>query len=285
MPEIKITHSTTATAVVDIDGITFLTDPIFTVPGSEFDSTEIFKKIPNFKELTGLESPPPPPHAFMKEGEQNQPAIKLDTLPPIDAVLLSHEDHFDNLDESGRRLLDGRKVFTTMDGARALSPRPGVVGLKPWQAIESVVGGKKFKITGIPCQHVPGGEVTGFVLETDSFGVDEKSGLPNAVYFTGDTVYFDELAEIGNKWHVMVAIFNLGEGSMETPKGKIQITMNGKDAVKLFREIKADVLVPLHFESWSHFAEDKDNMIKTFEQEGIMDKVCLLTPGEPKKVY
>uniref|UniRef100_A0A060SY11 ARAD1A16896p n=1 Tax=Blastobotrys adeninivorans TaxID=409370 RepID=A0A060SY11_BLAAD len=285
MPEITITHSTTATAVVDIDGVSFLTDPIFTVPGTEFDSTEIFEKIPNFKELTGLDSPPPPPHAFMKEGEQHHPAIKLDTLPPIDAILLSHEDHFDNLDEFGRRLLDGRRVFTTMDGAQALSPRPGVVGLKPWQTIESVVGGKKFKITGTPCQHVPGGEVTGFILESDSFGVDEKSGLPNAIYFSGDTVYLDELAEIGNKWHIMVAIFNLGEGSVETPKGKIQITMNGKDAVKLFREIKADVLVPLHFESWSHFAEDKDNMIKAFEEDGIMDKVCMLSPGEPKKVY
>ncbi|KAK6811324.1 hypothetical protein RU639_013160 [Aspergillus parasiticus] len=49
-------------------------------------------------------------------------ALRLEQLPVIDAVLLSHENHLDNMDELGRRLLNDRRVFTTVDGAKNLSP-------------------------------------------------------------------------------------------------------------------------------------------------------------------
>lgn len=50
-------------------------------------------------------------------------------------VLLSHEDHIDNLDFEGRRLLDGRRVITTPDGAKNLAPRPGVATIKSWETL------------------------------------------------------------------------------------------------------------------------------------------------------
>lgn len=209
----------------------------------------------------------------------------LHDLPPIDAVLLSHEDHHDNLDPEGRKLLDGRRVFTTMDGAKNLQPRPAVTGLKPWETVTSTIGGKEFRITGTPCKHFPTGEVTGFLLETDSFGVDEASGKPNAIYFSGDTVYIDELKKIKDRVHVMAAVLNLGNATFEFPIGPIQITMDGKQAVRLVREIGADIMVPMHFEDWEHFTEHGKDLTKIFEEEGIMDKVRWTTPGVPKRVY
>ncbi|KAF9694527.1 hypothetical protein EKO04_007259 [Ascochyta lentis] len=197
--------------------------------------------------MNGIASPP---HLISVEN----PALQLHDLPPIDAILLSHEDHVDNLDPAGRKLLDGRRVFTTPDGAKELAPRPGVVALKPWETVDALIGGVNFRFTGTPCQHIPGGEVTGFVLETNSFGV-HSSGLPNAIWISGDTVYLDELVEIGKKWHIQVAQAHLGNAHAPMPSGIVQITMGGKEAIRLVKEIGADVMVPVHYESWKHFTE------------------------------
>lgn len=255
-----MTHIGTATAILDIDGITFLTDPVFSPAGTEFDVIVTVLKV------------------------SDSPALKIDDLPPIDAVLLSHEDHPDNLDDLGRRLLDGRHVFTTMDGAKKLAPRPGVRGLTPWQTVTITLGSKEFQVTATPCQHLPGGECTGFVLTTESFGIS-PDGRPNAIYFSGDTVYVEELAKtIPEKWRVVAAIFNLGNAQGPGPDGPIQITMDGKSAARLFRELGAEVLIPMHYESWSHFAQLSAELKAVFENEGLKDKVCWLVPGKKTTV-
>ncbi|PLN86107.1 Metallo-hydrolase/oxidoreductase [Aspergillus taichungensis] len=259
-PTLTITHITTATAILNINGTTFLTDPFFgPVDGTEYDTTPVWEQA-DLQSL-GLDSIPPPPHLINRRG----PALQLDELPPIDAVLLSHEDHLDNLDPEGRKLLDARKVFTTPDGASNLRPRPGIVGLRPWETVTSTIGDKVFRITGTPCKHFPVGEVTGFILETDSLGVHAESGKLNAIYFSGDTVYIDELKEIGARWHVTAALLNLGKATFDFPVGPIQITMDGGQAVRLMREIGADLMIPVHFESWEHFTEDRDGLAKTLD--------------------
>lgn len=165
----------------------------------------------------------------------DSPALALDALPPIDAVLLSHEDHWDNLDDLGRRLLDGRRVLTTRDGALKLAPRPGVVGLAPWQTVDLRAGGRKFNITGVPCVHLPGGECTGFVVGCEEFGVG-TNGNPNVIYFSGDTIYVEEAARgLREKWNVVVALLNLGRAKVSLGEETSQITMDGAQAAKLFR--------------------------------------------------
>jgi len=269
---ITVTHVTTATAILTINGVNFLTDPVF-CSAAEYDASHVFDKMPDAIK-TQLKEIPPLPHLKSFEG----PALQLHDLPPIDTVLLSHEDHADNLDSEGRKLLDGRKVFTTPDGAKNLAPRPGVVALKPWETVEAVIGGTTFKITGTPCQHIPGGEVTGFILETESFGV-HSSGLPNAVWVSGDTVYLEELVEIGKKWHVQVAQMHLGSAVAPMPTGPVQISLDGKSAINLLREIGADVMVPVHYESWEHFTERGPELAKVVKNEGFEDKVHWLNPG------
>ncbi|KAK8216526.1 beta-lactamase superfamily domain-containing protein [Phyllosticta capitalensis] len=261
---LSITHIGTATAILEIDGVKFITDPFFSPAGTSFDLGFIQLKV------------------------DTDPGLGLDQLPPIDAVLLSHEDHVDNLDDLGRRLLDGRKVLTTMDGAKNLAPRPGVRGMRPWETItEYEIAGKRFTITATPCKHLPGGESTGFLLHHDSFGATD--GKPNAIWFSGDTVWIPELAEMRNKYHVLAAVLNLGGAIVPNPfdlEGpQINITMDGKQGACAVREIGADVLVPMHFAEWEHFKQHEKELREAFEAEGIMDKVCWLTPGKPVKVY
>ncbi|KAF5008232.1 hypothetical protein FDECE_5468 [Fusarium decemcellulare] len=259
---VNITFIGTATAILDIDGIRFLTDPFFSPAESTFDSPHVQLHV----------------HA--------DPALGLKDLPPIDAVLLSHEDHYDNLDPVGRQLLDGRHVFTTMHGANQLAPRPGVVGMKPWDETEIALGGKTFHITATPCDHVPGGECVGFILTTESFGVS-SDGRPNAIYFTGDTVYVDELVKMTDKFHIAATLMNVGEARVHIeppPAPKRQITMGGKQAARLFRDIKADWIIPMHYEAWDHFTQNGEALFKEFKDEGVLNKVKWLVPGKPVEV-
>ncbi|KAJ5623309.1 hypothetical protein N7490_011914 [Penicillium lividum] len=251
-----ITHIGTATAIFELDGVNFLTDPFFSPAGSTWDVGG------------GL---------ILKNTET--PALGLENLPPIDAILLSHEDHVDNLDELGRQLLNGRHVFTTVDGGKNLAPRPAVRGMKPWETTSVILGGQTYEITATPCQHLPGGECTGFILTTKSFGV-HSDGRPNAIYFSGDTVFVDELARIPEKFHVLVAVMNLGSAHVETPGGLLQVTMDGRQGARLFRTIQAEYLVPMHYESWGHFTQFGKDLMNAFDEEGISDKVRWLTPGK-----
>ncbi len=55
------------------------------------------------------------------------PAVTPEELQPIDAVLLSHDHHFDNLDHAGRQMLStAGRVLTRMAGAeRPIGPGCG----------------------------------------------------------------------------------------------------------------------------------------------------------------
>jgi len=258
---LEITFIGTATAVLEINGVRFLTDPFFSPAGTKFPLT---------------------PDFALEVGED--PALRLDQLPAIDAILLSHEDHPDNLDPLGRQLLDGRHVFTTRDGAKNLAPRPAVQGLGPWNETDISIAGKRFHIIGTPTKHVNGGECTGFIITGEDFGVG-RDGLPNAIYFSGDTVHIPELKEMASRYHICAAVLNLGNAhapeDASMPEGpRYQITMDGRSAARLFREIKAEVLVPMHYESWKHFTQFGQELRKAFEEEGILDQVRWLDPGK-----
>ncbi|KAF1313679.1 Zn-dependent hydrolases of the beta-lactamase, partial [Globisporangium splendens] len=260
--KVTVTLIGTATAIISIDGVNFLTDPAFDPANIEYDvGVTILKKT-------------------------DELALNLEDLPPIDAILLSHEDHPDNLDTLGRTLLNGRRIFTTMDGAKNLAPRPGVRGLQPWESVSLELGGKSFKITGTPCKHLPGGECIGFVIESPSFGTSED-GRPNAVYFSGDTVYTSDLAEgLRQRFHIKLAVVSLG-GAMAPSgvpgEGPIMITMDGKQGAQLMREVGAELMAPMHFNSWGHFTEHGDALRQVLAADPeIGARVRWLPPGVPQ---
>src|SRR5215510_2480520 len=102
-----------------------------------------------------------------------RPALSLKKLGTIDAVLLSHDQHSDNLDNSGRAFVKkASRVLTTTIGAERLGGR--VEGLRPWQSVTLGPKGASIKITATPARHGPAGieplagDVIGFVLEDGS---------------------------------------------------------------------------------------------------------------------
>src|SRR6185369_11787172 len=96
------------------------------------------------------------------------PAIPVEQLGRIDAVLLTHDHHFDNLDHAGRKMLTSAgTVLTTIAGAERL--KGNAIGLANWQSVDiQGPGGQALRVIGTPARHGPvGGDrgpVTGFIL-------------------------------------------------------------------------------------------------------------------------
>ncbi len=256
---LRITHVGTATAVIKLEGLTILTDPYFSPAGTKWQAAAV-------------------PGVVLSSSYQ--PALSPQDLPPIDLVLLSHEDHEDNLDDLGRLLLDGRHTLTTPDGSRKLQPRPGVRGLQPWETIKMALGGHEYAITATPCVHLPSGECTGFVISAPHFGITGRK--PNVIYFSGDTIYLEELGGIAEQYHVSVALLNLGKA---TVPGSTPITMDGEQGAKLAKSLAAEVVIPMHYDGWAHFAEGRQGAEAAFEKAALAEKVLWLVPGVETQIF
>src|SRR5438552_78538 len=128
----KITLIGGPTALIEIGGFRFLTDPTFDEPG-EYRL----------------------PHVVLTK--TSRPALAPADIGPIDAVVLSHDQHADNLDNSGRDfLIKAPRVFTTVVGAKRLGGN--AQGLAPWQAATLTrPDGSSVQITAAPARHGPAG--------------------------------------------------------------------------------------------------------------------------------
>jgi L-ascorbate metabolism protein UlaG (beta-lactamase superfamily) len=123
---LSITHIGTATLLLELGALRLLTDPVFDSAGGRY----------RFGWGTG-------------STKLSGPAVGPERIGPIDAVLLSHDHHEDNLDRAGRALLpQARRVLTTLPGARRLGGN--AEGLRPWQSVWLEAGSTRVKVTATP---------------------------------------------------------------------------------------------------------------------------------------
>ncbi|GAA2848443.1 hypothetical protein Acy02nite_01950 [Actinoplanes cyaneus] len=231
------------TALFEYGGLRFLTDPTFDEPQTYVS--------PSGTELTKLAPP--------KAGPE--------TLGRVDAVLLSHDEHADNLDDSGRALLaEVPLTLTTVSGAGRLGGTAR--GLAPWES--AVLG--DVTITGVPARHGPEGcepitgDVTGFVLT--------GAGLPT-VYVSGDNASLENVREIAGRFGpVDTAILFAGAVRTGLFDGAL-LTLDSEQAAEAARILGAEQIVLVHFDSWAHFTEGHDPLVKAFTGAGLIDRVQL----------
>lgn len=254
----KITHFGTATTLLEVGGVRFLTDPVFDPNGTKHDFGFGFGST---KEYATAESE--------------------DAIGPVDAVLLSHDQHGDNLDARGRDVLArAPRVITTRSAVRRLRAGDGdkdrILGLAPFETIEvtSADGTSRVRVTGTPARHGPPlslpfvGEVTGFVLEWDG----QKRGC---VYITGDTVFYKGVTEVASRFDVAVAVVHLGCASW----GPLRFTMNASEAETFARTFPKATLVPVHYEGWTHFKEKRADVERVFADAKLDERLAWLDLG------
>lgn len=227
-------------------GLTWLTDPTFDGPGDYPGPITLHK-------LTG-------------------PAVSREQVGPVDVVLLSHDQHADNLDNSGREFLATvATVLSTPDAAGRIN---GVRGLENWETV--TVG--DVRVTGVPALHGPvgceplTGVVTGFVLQAD--------GLPT-VYVSGDNASVDLVEQIVARFgRIDIAILNVGAANVGR-FGDSDLTLNGRTAVRAAELLGDAVIVAVHAEGWAHFSEHLDYLTRNFGYAGRSGQLRVPRSGQP----
>ncbi len=249
----KLTYIGGPTALIEFGGVRLLTDPTFDPAGSDY------------------------PTAAYTLHKTQDPALSLADLLPVDAVLLSHDHHFDNLDRAGREALASCGTILTT-GAAAARLGGGAVALEPWERLDLAVPGRgEIQITGTPARHGPPGGDRGPVI---GFALTLPGSERRCLYLSGDTVWFEGVAEVGRRFEVAAAVLNLGAAKV-APAGPLPLTFTAAEALELARAWPRTAIVPLHFEGWEHFSEGAAEVRAAFAVSGLTERLLWPTPGQP----
>ncbi|MBE1537750.1 MBL fold metallo-hydrolase [Actinomadura algeriensis] len=232
MPDATLTFIGNATTIIRYGPFTLLTDPNFLRRGDR---------------------------AYLGYGLRSErlrdPAITVEQLPAVDAVVLSHlhDDHWDPVAE--RHLDRGLPVLTTGAAARTLAGRGfrETVGLRTWEGQPLVKGDHRVTVTAMPGRHGPGPlrhalpPVMGSLLE---FG--PRAGDPELrMYISGDTLMYDELAEVARRYpEIDAGVVHLGGTRL---LGLLTVTMDGRQGARWLRTSGCATVVPVHYDDYTVF--------------------------------
>lgn len=237
------------TAIVVYGGLRFLTDPTFDAPRA-YPSSAV---------------------------KLEPPALAAEAIGAIDAVLLSHDHHLDNLDEAGRAFLpQAARVLTTAEGALRLGG--SATGLEPFDTVEvDRRGGDPVRITAVPAHHGPAdfaeenGPVIGFVLQAEALPV---------VYVSGDNASVDVVRKIAQRiGQVDIAVLFAGAARVATKAGGAPLTLTASDAADAARILGARIVVPIHHSGWGHYSEGAQELRRAFLEAGLDDRLAIAEPG------
>jgi L-ascorbate metabolism protein UlaG (beta-lactamase superfamily) len=242
------------TVLIEFQEFRILTDPTFDPPGH----------------YQGLYSP-------VKFVKTTGPAFPPEQVGRIDAVLLSHDHHFDNLDNAGRLFLPTTgATYTTSSGAERLGGN--ALGITPFET-RSLEGksGKKLLITATPARHGPVGmdvgDVIGFAL-----GVEQPGDL---VYITGDTLWFEGIAEVARRFAPRIVVLFTGAAE---PRGRFHMTMGSEDALEAAAAFSSAILISVHNEGWAHLRESQDQLADVFAKFKLAHRLTRFEKGKPLTV-
>jgi L-ascorbate metabolism protein UlaG (beta-lactamase superfamily) len=203
--------------------------------------------------------------------------LKIDDLPPIDAVLLTHA-HFDHFHKPTLRKLPHPKIGVLPWGVGDLAHDLGfsrVIELEWWESFSHA----DWKVTFTPSNHWGARAITdahrgygGFVLEHQG----------RRIYHAGDSAYFDGFKEIGRRLEPEVALLPIGAYHPESFR---HVHMGPDEAVRAFHDLRASWLVPMHYGTFRLSFEDMDEpprwLRRLAQENGVTHQVRILDEGVP----
>lgn len=261
--DITVTFIGNATTLLTVDGIALLTDPNFLHRGER---------------------------AYLGYGllskRLHDPALTIDRLPALDAVLLSHMhgDHWDRVAQNG---LDRTlPVITTPHAAKRLRRRgfSHSVALDTWQHHTITKGATTVTVTALPGRHAPTPmdrflpPVMGSMVE-----VSGAAGPARRLYISGDTLLIEELDEIPRRFpDIDAGVLHLG--GTRLPFGRhlpfgLTVTMDGRQGAGAAELLGLPKVIPVHFNDYGVFASPLSDFLEEMRRRGLAERVIELDRG------
>ncbi len=242
---VKLGHST---VLLKIDGRYWLTDPMFSERASPFN--------------------------FMGPKRFHAPALSIDALPPLAGVLISH-NHYDHLDEASIRQLAAKvAMFYVPLGIKAQLVEWGITAdqiqqFDWWQTTTNA----QTTLVFTPAHHFSGRALTD--RNSTLWGSWVVRTPDAAVYFSGDSGYFEGFAEIGRRYGPFDTVFmESGAYSVDWP----QVHMQPVQTVQAFNDVKGRYLVPIHNSTFDLAFHAWYAPLEALEQLSKQQGFALLTP-------
>ena len=203
--------------------------------------------------------------------------MRIESLPPVDLVLLTHA-HFDHFHKPTLRRLPAPKVGIMPWGVGDLAKNLGfarIIELKWWESFSS--GG--WKVTLVPTRHWGARLIHdehrgygGFVLEHQG----------RSLFHAGDSAYFEGFKEIGKRFAPEIAMLPIGA---YFPDSFRHVHMGPDEAVKVFQHLKSKWLVPMHYGAFKLSFEDLDEPPRWLKElchtNGLTQHLKVLQEGVP----
>jgi len=216
---LRVTWVGHSTVLVQMDGLNVLTDPVWSERAS--------------------------PVSFAGPRRMRPPALRFEDLPPVHAVLVSH-DHYDHLDLPTLRRLESahHPRFVVGQGNGALLRDEGlrtVVELDWWQGAELPGGARA---TMVPSRHFSGRGPFG--RDRTLWGGFVLAGPSGRVFFAGDTAYGRHFAEIARReGPLRLALLPIGAFRPRWFMGAVHMAPD--EAVRAHRDMGAACSMAVHF--------------------------------------
>jgi L-ascorbate metabolism protein UlaG (beta-lactamase superfamily) len=229
-------------------------------------------------------------HAYLGYGlatrRRTEPALTIDQLPELDAVVLSHMhgDHWDRVAKRGLRR--DVPIVTTPKAARALQRQrfEAPIPLQTWESTDLVREGSRLTITSVPGRHATGvigrllPPVMGSVLTYTPAGAQ-----PVRLYITGDTLFVDDLRAIPTRFpDIRTAVLHLGGTTLP---GGLVVTMDARQGTDLLEFLRPQRAIPIHNDDYGVFKSPLSAFVNEATQRGLGDLVRVVAPGRTADLF
>lgn len=243
-----ITYINHSTVLIQTKGLNIITDPVFS------------KRIG--------------PLPILKLHRYRDPGVKIEELPHIDVVLLSH-NHYDHMDIKSLRFIsvrDNPKILTPLGNSYYLKTRR-VRGAKDMDWWDKEVISQDISVVSVPSQHFSARAISdrnktlwsGFIIETPR----------GPIYFAGDTGYGDFIERIKEKYSKFI-LGLIPIGAYKPEWFMAPVHTSPEEAIKIHKDLNIETSIAIHFGTFKLADDGQDEakeMIRDIVSNNLIPRV------------